>query len=79
MIMMKRNTLTSIFVLMLMAALLTACGGLDDCKSCSKVTYDDGGEISRTPAVPYCDDELADKESTPPVTVLGITTVWECN
>ena len=79
MFMMKRNTLKSIFVLMLIATLLTACGTDNDCKSCSKVTYDNGGEIGRTPAVLYCGDELAEKESTPPVTVLGVTTVWECN
>ena len=77
--MMKRKTQTSIFVFMFLAALLTACAGQDDCKSCSKVTYNNDGEISRTPAVPYCGDELAEKESTPPVTVLGVTTVWECN
>ncbi len=76
--MMKRNTLISFFVLMLIATLLTACGGLEDCKSCSKVTYNDDGEISRTPGVPYCGDELAEKESASPVEVLGITTVWEC-
>ena len=77
--MMKRNTLISFFVLMLIATLLTACGGLEDCKSCSKVTYNDDGEISRTPGVPYCDDELAEKENTAPVTVLGVTTEWQCN
>jgi hypothetical protein len=77
--MIKRNSLLSFFVLMLIASFLTACSTMDDCKSCSTVTYDDDGEIGRTPAVPYCGDELADKESTPPVTILGVTTVWECN
>ena len=77
--MMKRNTLISFFVLMLIASLVTACGALDDCKTCSKVSYQDGIEIGRTPGVVYCDDELAEKESTPPVTILGVTTVWECN
>jgi len=77
--MMRKNTLISFFVLMLIASLVTACGAVDDCKSCSKVTYQDGNEIGRTPGVPYCGDELAEKESTPPVTVLGVTTVWECN
>jgi hypothetical protein len=76
---MKRNSLISFFVLMLIAALVNSCSGVDDCKSCSKVTYDDGGEISRTPGVLYCGDELAEKENTAPVTVLGVTTVWECN
>ena len=64
---------------MLIASLVNACGALDDCKSCSKVTYNDDGEISRTPGVIYCDDELAEKESTAPVTVLGVTTEWQCN
>jgi hypothetical protein len=76
--MMKRTTLLSFFVLMLIASLVTACGAIDDCKSCSKVTYNDDGEIGRTPGVPYCGDELAEKESTAPVTVLGVTTAWEC-
>jgi predicted small secreted protein len=77
--MMKRNTLISIFVITLIASLVTACGADNDCKSCSKVSYQDGHEISRTPGVPYCGDELAEKENTPPVTILGVTTVWECN
>jgi len=77
--MMKRNTLIGCFVLMLIASMLSACGAIDDCKSCSKVTYNNQGEIGRTPAVPYCGDELAEKESTPPVEVLGVTTAWECN
>ena len=59
--------------------MLTACEAIDDCKSCSKVTYNDDGEIGRTPGVKYCGDELAEKESTAPVTVLGVTTAWECN
>jgi uncharacterized lipoprotein YehR (DUF1307 family) len=75
----KRNTLFSIIVLIFIAFMLTACGAIDDCKSCSKVTYNDDGEIGRTPGVPYCGDELAEKENTAPVTVLGVTTVWECN
>jgi len=77
--MMKRNTLKSWFVIMLIACLVTACGTDNDCKSCSIVKYQNGNEISRTPGVLYCGDELAEKESTPPVTVLGETTVWECN
>jgi hypothetical protein len=76
---MKRNTLISLLVVLLIAFLVNACGADNDCKSCSKVSYKDGHEISRTPGVLYCGDELADKESTPPVTILGVTTVWECN
>jgi hypothetical protein len=77
--MMKRNTLISFFVSLLIAFLMTACGAQDDCKSCSKVTYQNNIEIGRTPGVPYCGDELADKESTPPVTIGDRTTMWECN
>ena len=77
--MIKRKTLPGFLIVTLVILLLTACGNLEDCKSCSKVTYNDQGELSRTPAVPYCDEELAEKENTPPVTVLGVTTVWECN
>ena len=77
--MMKRNTLKSWFVIMLIVCLVAACGTDNDCKSCSIVEYQNGSEIDRTPGVPYCGDELAEKENTPPVTVLGVTTVWECN
>ncbi len=77
--MMKRNTLITIIVSLFIASLMTACGTLDDCKSCSKVTYQDGNEIGRTPGVLYCGDELAEKENAAPVTVMGVTTVWECN
>ena len=75
----KSNVLIRFFALLLIISLVPACGNLEDCKTCSKVTYDNSGELSRTPGVPYCDEELAEKESTPPVTVLGVTTVWECN
>ncbi|KPL17528.1 MAG: hypothetical protein AMS23_02695 [Bacteroides sp. SM1_62] len=78
-VMMKKNPLKSLFALLLIASAMTACGKVDECKSCSKVTYQDGNEISRTPGVVYCGDELAEKENTPPVTILGVTTVWECN
>jgi hypothetical protein len=77
--MMKRNILSSFIVFIIIAFMLTACEAIDDCKSCSKVTYNDDGEIGRTPGVQYCGDELAEKESTAPVTVLGVTTAWECN
>jgi hypothetical protein len=76
---MKRNTLRSLLISMLMASLVAACGELDDCKTCSKVSYQDGHEISRTPGVLYCGDELAEKENASPVTILGVTTVWECD
>lgn len=77
--MMKRNSLIVFFVLMLIAFLVNACDSLNDCKSCSKVTYNNDGEIGRTPAVPYCGDELAEKENAAPVIVLGVTTEWQCN
>jgi hypothetical protein len=74
----KRNLLRWLVVYILINSLLTACGETGDCKTCSKVSYEDGHEISRTPGVLYCDDALAEKENAPPVTVLGVTTVWEC-
>jgi hypothetical protein len=77
--MMKRNSLGCFTVSLLFAILLTGCGETDDCKTCSKVSYEDGHEISRTPGVLYCGDDLAEKENTSPVTVLGVTTVWECD
>ena len=76
--MMRKNIIISMLVFLVIATMLTACGEVDDCKTCSKVSYQDNQEIGRTPGVIYCGDELAEKENAPPVTVLGVTTVWEC-
>ena len=75
----KRNLIRWLPAYILIASLLTACGETGDCKTCSKVSYEDGHEISRTPGVLYCGDELSEKENTAPVTILGVTTVWECD
>jgi hypothetical protein len=60
-----------------MAFAINACS--DTCKSCQKVKYDsDGNEIDRETAQEYCGLELIGIEAEPDITVLGITTKWEC-
>jgi len=62
-----------------MAWSVTSCEGLS-CKACAQNTYNatSGALITAGSETDYCDAELLRIEATPPVTVLGVTTKWEC-
>ncbi len=76
---MKKNILKALALSVILAFILTSCEALEDCKTCSLVTYTDGVETSRTPGVLYCGDKLAAKENEEPTTIGNVTTQWECD
>lgn len=47
------------------------------CGVCELIT-NDNGTISYGTPVPYCGEQLFDKEESSPVTIGGITTYWNC-
>jgi hypothetical protein len=51
----------------------------EGCKICQQNTYNSGGDlITAGSETEYCDAALLRIESTPDVTVAGITTKWVC-
>jgi hypothetical protein len=73
----KRNILIGTVVLFALG-FLHACDLIEECGTCQLVTEQaDGTKTTGTP-LPFCGDDLKDKETQSPVTVGGVTTYWEC-
>ena len=61
------------------ASILTSCEGLlDNCKTCSLNTYEDGVLINSAQTAEYCDTDLIAIQATPDVTVGTTVSKWEC-
>ena len=54
------------------------CELFEDCGTCSLVTYLDGNEVSRTPALPYCGDDYDEKKNDPGTYIGDNWAIWEC-
>ena len=73
----KRNILVSAVIVMAMT-MIPACDLVEECGTCELVTEDaDGNRTYNTP-LPFCGDDLKDKEDASPVTINGVTTYWNC-
>jgi hypothetical protein len=77
---MTKNIARAFIVSAFFAVAMTSCELLDDCKTCSVVTYENGTEISRTPGILTCGEELEEKENASPVSIGGNrTTDYVCD
>jgi hypothetical protein len=66
--------------LLLIACTFTACDMLSgSCQTCQLVSYENNNLIDPGTPADYCDNDLVTIKSTPPSTVNGVTTQWECN
>jgi hypothetical protein len=75
---MKRRNIFIATVVALALAVIPACDLVEECGTCELVTEDgDGNKTYGTP-LPFCGDDLKEKEDAPPVTINGITTYWNC-
>ncbi len=73
----KRNILISAVIVMAMT-IIPACDLVEECGTCELVTEDaDGNKTYGTP-LPFCGDDLKDKEDASPVTINEVTTYWNC-
>jgi len=76
---MKRRNIWIAAVLVLALGLLPACDLVDECGTCEFVTeYSDGTPTEYGTPLPFCGDELKEKEDAPPVTLGVRTTYWNC-
>jgi len=49
------------------------------CQTCQTVSYENNNPIAWGIPAEYCDNDLVTIKTTPPSTVNGVTTQWECN
>ena len=74
----KRNILISIVIVAAMAV-IPACDVIEECGTCELITeYDDDRPTEYGTPLPFCGDDLKDKEDALPVTINGVTTYWNC-
>jgi hypothetical protein len=76
---MRKKNILLVSVFALTIAMLPACDLIEECGTCRLITEDASGNIidEGTP-LPYCGDDLKEKENASPVTVGGVTTYWDC-
>ena len=75
---MKKRSLVITSVVVMALGILPACDLIEECGTCELVTEDaDGNKTFGTP-LPFCGDDLTEKENESPVTINGITTYWNC-
>jgi len=73
----KRNILISAVIVMAMT-IIPACDLVEECGTCELVTEDADGNKSYGTPLPFCGDDLKDKEDASPVTINEVTTYWNC-
>lgn len=60
-------------------ALLPACDLVEECGTCEYVTeYSDGRDTKYGTPLPFCGDDLKEKEDAPPVEIGPETSYWNC-
>ena len=79
----KRNILIAAVLVMAMGV-LPACDLIEECGLCELVTEDAVGNKTYTTEMPFCGDELKDREDALPVTInkdtpQETTTYWRCD
>jgi len=74
----KRNNWIAAVLLVALGA-IPSCNLIEECGTCELVTeYTDGTPTSYGTPLPFCGDDLKEKEDASPVTIGGVTTYWNC-
>ena len=79
----KRNFwIAAVFVMAM--GILPACDVIEECGTCELVTEDAVGNKTYGTPLPFCGDDLKDKENALPVTIgegtpQETTTYWSCD
>jgi len=75
---MKKRNLVIAATLVMSMIIVPSCDFIEECGTCELVTEDaDGNKTYGTP-LPFCGDDLTEKDNESPVTINGITTYWNC-
>ena len=76
---MKKRKILIAVVLVMALGVLPACDVIEECGTCELVTEDAGGNKTYGTPLPFCGDDLKDKEDAMPVTINEVTTYWSCD
>jgi len=75
---MKKRNIWIAAVVSLSMAVLPACDLVEECGTCELVTEDAIGDKTYGTPLPFCGQDLSDRENASPVTINGVTTYWNC-
>jgi len=80
---MKKKNILIATALVVVMGILPACDVIEECGTCELVTEDAGGNKTYGTPLPFCGDDLKDKEDALPVTLYEgtpqeTTTYWNC-
>lgn len=75
---MIKRVLLSALIFAGLTGLTSSCEILDKCGTCEFVTIDADDIESRGAPLPYCGEDLKEREDAPPEVYDGITTYWDC-
>lgn len=76
---MKRRNILIASLVSLALVVLPACDLVEECGTCEYVTeYSDGRDTEYGPPLPFCGDDLKERENAPPVTIGPATSYWDC-
>ena len=76
---MKRRNIFIAAVLMTAMGIIPACDIVEECGTCEFVTeYSDATPTEYGTPLPFCGDDLKEKEDALPVTIGVRTTYWNC-
>ena len=76
---MKRKNIIMVSIVVAAMGLIPACNLVDECGTCEYVTeYSDGRDTEYGTPLPFCGDDLKDKENAPPVVIGPATSYWNC-
>lgn len=70
----------SLIIIVFAAFTLPSCEFLDECGTCVQYTVDeDGNIVNQSAALPFCGDDLTERQNSSSTTIGGLTSYWECN
>lgn len=75
---MKRKNILIASAVFLAMVFLPACDLVEECGTCELVTEDAVGNKTYGTPLPFCGDDLKERENAAPVTINGVTTYWNC-
>ena len=75
---MKKRIILSALIFAGLTCLTVSCEILDECGTCELVTIDANDNETRSTPLPYCGEELKNRQDSNPETIGGVTTYWEC-
>ncbi len=75
---MRKRIILSALIFAGLTGLTVSCDVFDKCGTCELVTVDANNNETRSTPLPYCGEDLKDREDSSPETIVGVTTYWEC-